>query len=95
MSLEDHPGDALKAAFMVWRTWQFEAHRWQAGHGLVRGVKGWRLQLGPGGPPEAWVCREYGLAGDAVESPCPRGCRTHAYYGYLREARRQLQKRTE
>ena len=92
MSLEDHPGDALKAAFMVWRTWQFEAQRWQAEHGVVRGVKGWQLQLGPGRPPEAWVCNEYGLTGDAPESPCRPDCRTHAYYGYLREAKRQLWK---
>lgn len=93
MSLKDHPGDALKAAYMAWRTWQFEAQRWQAEHGLVRGMAGWKLQLGPGQPPEGWVGREYGLSADGPETLCPRNCQTHAYYDYLREAKRQLWKR--
>jgi hypothetical protein len=95
MSLEDHPKDAWTAAFGVWRTWQFEAQRWQAEQGLVRGVKGWRMQLGPGRPPMAWVCGEFGLSGEQQDTMCPRNCRTHAYYSYLSEAKRRLQTQGE
>lgn len=62
----------------VWRAWQHEAQDWQAERGVVRGVKDWQRQLGPGRPPMAWVCAEFALTVNEDSTLCPADCRTHA-----------------
>lgn len=77
-ALVDHPGDGWVAAVAVWRHWQGDCEAWQAERGLVRGVKGWQRQLGPGRAPLRWVRDEFGATlGDAFKDQCPPGCRTH------------------
>ena len=77
-SLRDHPGDVWCAAVSVWRDWQHEAQDWQAERGIVRGVKGYKRQLGPGQPPLAWVCDEFALSANETSTPCLPACHTHA-----------------
>lgn len=76
-ALRDHPGDVWCAAMSVWRAWQHEAQDWQAARGIVRGVKGWQRQLGPGRPPMAWVCEEFALTVNEESTACPPVCKTH------------------
>jgi hypothetical protein len=76
-SLRDHPGDVWCAAMSVWRKWQHECQEWQAERGIVRGVKGYRRQLGPGRPPLAWVCDEFALPVNEETTQCGARCRVH------------------
>lgn len=76
-ALVDHPGDGWAAALAVWRHWQDDCIAWQAERGIVRGVKGWRKQLGPGRPPMAWVAAEFDVSFEGVDAVCPPNCRTH------------------
>lgn len=90
-SLKDHPRDAWVAAFMMWRTWQFETQAWLAEHGLVWGMQGFKKQIVSGRPPLAWVIdeyrpplgwvrNEYGLPLEDPNTPCPEDCTTHRVY---------------
>ncbi|WP_151478878.1 hypothetical protein [Streptomyces albicerus] len=78
-SLREHPGDVWCAAVSVWRAWQHEAQAWQAERAIVRGVKGFRKQLGPGRPPMGWVCDEFALTVNEDSTACSPRCRTHEH----------------